>query len=211
MSEIIFRLAKPCDAKQIANCHWHVRDRYRQGIFLSLGEGFLRAYYKIVLNDPWEVVVCAVNKEGKIVGFTSSTIDAEAQAKNLRNHRIILGLFAAKYLILNPHLIKEVWRRYRSLNPSNNVPSFIHTSGVRGEYWCWDKNDDSYQSVELSKIGDGILYDLGYKESFFEVDILNKAVYKYHIKINKAQPLEEMTLPDGRVRVLFKKELSPKK
>ena len=29
MSEIRFRLAKPSDAKEIANIHWHVRERYR--------------------------------------------------------------------------------------------------------------------------------------------------------------------------------------
>ena len=57
MSEIRFRLAKPSDAKQIANCHWHVRDRYTTGIFLSLGESFLREYYKILLDDPYEVFI----------------------------------------------------------------------------------------------------------------------------------------------------------
>lgn len=46
MSEIRFRLAKPSDAKEIANIHWHVRERYTQGIFLSLGESFLRAFIK---------------------------------------------------------------------------------------------------------------------------------------------------------------------
>jgi hypothetical protein len=34
MSEIIFRLAKPCDANEIANVHYHVLDKY--------GEGFLQ-------------------------------------------------------------------------------------------------------------------------------------------------------------------------
>lgn len=35
MNDIRFRLAKPSDAKQIANCHWHVRDRY---IRIDMGE-----------------------------------------------------------------------------------------------------------------------------------------------------------------------------
>lgn len=59
MSNIRFRLAKPSDAKQIADCHWHVRDRYSTGIFLSLGKVFLTTFYKITLNDPYEMVVCA--------------------------------------------------------------------------------------------------------------------------------------------------------
>lgn len=40
MSNIKFRLAKPSDAKQIANVHWNVRERYQKGIFLSLGKIF---------------------------------------------------------------------------------------------------------------------------------------------------------------------------
>ena len=57
MSNIKFRLAKPSDAKQIADCHWHVRDRYTQGIFLSLGKRFLVSYYEVILNNGFEIKV----------------------------------------------------------------------------------------------------------------------------------------------------------
>lgn len=209
MSEIRFRLAKPSDAKQIANCHWHVRDRYSQGIFLSLGEGFLRAYYKIILNDPWEVVICAENEEGKIVGFTSATIDGRAQADNLRKHKIRLGFAAAKEILIHPRLFKEVWLRYKSLGDGEQ--KFVTVDGVRGEYWCWRKEEDSLLSVEMDHAKNHILYDLGYRECFFEVDKFNKQVYKFHLKVNKAEPIKEITLPDGRVRVLFKGKLKPSK
>lgn len=208
MSEIRFRLAKPSDAKQIANCHWHVRDRYSQGIFLSLGEGFLRTYYKIILDDPWEVVVCAENAEGKIVGFSSATIDGRAQADNLRKHKIRLGLAAAKAIVCHPKLFKEVWLRYKSLG--NGEQKFLTIDGVRGEYWCWRKDEEAGEkSVEIDRAKARILYNLGYREMYFEVDKFNKAVYKYHLRINKAEPVEEITLPDGRVRVLFKIKLRP--
>lgn len=211
MSVIRFRLAKPSDAKQIANCHWHVRDRYSQGIFLSLGEGFLRSYYKIILDDPWEVVVCA-EKEGRIIGFTSATIDGRAQADNLRNHKIRLGLAAAKAIILHPCLFKEVWLRYKSLDKAGNSQKFVTVDGVRGEYWCWRKDEeDSLMSVDLDQSKGHILYDLGYREAYFEVDKFNKQVYRFHLKVNKAEPIEEITLPDGRVRVLFKTVLKPGK
>jgi hypothetical protein len=211
MSVIRFRLAKPCDAKQIANCHWHVRDRYTQGIFLSLGEGFLRVYYSIILNDPWEVVVCAEREDGKIVGFSSATIDGRVQADNLRKHRIRLGFAALKSIILHPGLLKEIWLRYKSLKVNNDGPNFLTVDGVRGEYWCWNKDDDSLKSIEMDNIKSYILYDLGCRECFFEVDKNNKQVFKYHLKVNKAEPIEEITLPDGRERVLFKKTLRPNK
>ena len=211
MSEIRFRLAKPSDAKQIASCHWHVRDRYSQGIFLSLGEGFLRAYYKVTLNDPWEVVVCAERSDGVIVGFTSATLDATAQAESLRKHKLTLGLAAIKGLICNPSLIEGVWQRYRSISSSESGQKFVKTDGVRSEYVCWlkdDKNSMMYSVME--RVKRQILYDLGVKEYFFEVDKHNEKMLQYHMRVSKAVPVEEITLPDGRVRVLFKRELKRK-
>lgn len=207
MSEIRFRIAKPSDAKQLAYCHWHVRDRYTQGIFLSLGKSFLRTYYKIILDDPYEVVVCA-EKDGKVIGFSSATLDAASQAKTLKKHKIQLGFSALWAIVFKPSLIKGVWQRYRSLSNDKNVPEFVHTEGVRGEYWCWLKEyEDGFKSVEVGKAKENIIYDLGYKELLFEVDKFNKRVYKFYTKIEKCEPLEEITLPDGRERVLFKKNL----
>ena len=127
MSNIKFRLAKPCDAKQIANCHWHVRDRYTKGIFLSLGKSFLITYYKIILNDPYEIVVCAEKDNGKIIGFSSATLDAEKQATNLRSHKFQLAFSATWAIICKPFLLKEVWNRYKALKGSKDSPTFIHT------------------------------------------------------------------------------------
>lgn len=209
MTNIRFRLAKPCDAEQIANCHWHVRDRYSQGIFLSLGKSFLKAYYKIILNDPYEVVTCAERDDGKIIGFCSATIDAKKQAENLKSHKIYLGISAIMAIIKKPSLLKAVWQRYKSLSSTSNTPNFVHVEGVRCEYWCWMKDEeDILMSVELDKANACILYSLGIREVHFEVDKFNKAVYRYHVKINKCQPIEEITLPDGRVRVLLKSYLS---
>lgn len=207
MSEIKYRLAKPSDAKEISNIHWSVRDRYSQGIFLSLGKDFLYTYYKIILNDPWEVVVCAVNETGKILGFASTTMDAKEQSIRLRKNIFRLGLSALSTIIKHPSLALAVWQRYKSLRGNSKSPVFVHTEGVRGEYWCWLKDEDSLKSVELSNIKNKILYNLGVSEMFFEVDKFNKAVYNYHLKINKAEPVSEVTLPDGRIRVLMKKNL----
>lgn len=208
MSEIRFRLAKPSDAKQIANCHWHVRDRYTQGIFLSLGESFLRAYYKVILDDPWEVVICAEREDGKIVGFGSTTLDAAKQANNLRKHKISLGLAAMRYLLIHPSLFRELWLRYKSLK-GGDAPRYVHMDGVRGEYWCWLKGEDSLLSIDMDNAKEHILYDLGYRVSYSEVDKNNTQVYKYHLK--KYELVEEITLPDGRVRGLFKSILKPGK
>ena len=205
MSEIRYRLAKPSDAKEIADVHWHVRDRYTNGIFLSLGERFLRSYYKVLLDDPWEIVICAVNDDGKIVGFISSSLNAKERYENIKKHRLVLGWAAIKAIVCHPNLLPMVWNRYISLGKGKQ--KFVNTNGVRVGYWCWLKSDDSLKSTELGLVNYNILKDLGVKEYFFEVDKFNKAVYKYNLKIVKATPVEEITLPDGRVRVLFKKTI----
>lgn len=207
MSEIRFRLAKPSDAKQIADVQMHVKDRYNEGIALALGKRYLTSYYKIILNDPWEVFICAVNEDGKIVGFISDSLDAKERFRNIKKHRLRLGFAAMTSLILHPSLIKKVWLRYKSLDSKNSKEKFVHTEGVRVGYWCWLKSDDSLRSIDLNRANGAILRALGVKVIHFEVDKFNKAVYKFNIKVNKAEPVEEITLPDGRVRVLMRKYL----
>lgn len=207
MSEIRYRLAKPSDAKEIANLHWSVRERYKEGIFLSMGKDFLASYYKLTLNDPWEVVVCAVNEEGRIVGFTETTLDAKCKYKNVRSHKLYMGWIVLKALLRRPYLTKAVWQRYRSLDENNSGPKFFNVEGVRGAFWCWSKSDDSLKSYEMVKVKNDILRAVGIKEYRFEVDKQNKAVYKFHLKVNKAEPIEEIKLPDGRVRVVMRKRL----
>ena len=77
MAKYKLRLAKPSDAKEIANLHYSIREQGAPGIFAMMGKPFLKKYYKIVLNDPNEVVICAENEKGQIVGFNSSTLDAK--------------------------------------------------------------------------------------------------------------------------------------
>ena len=211
MSEIRFRLAKPCDAKALANCHWHVRDRYSQGIFLSLGKSFLRSYYKIILKDPNEVVVCAEHVNLGVVGFCNATLDAKAQAKTLKQHKVRLGLSALWAIVCKPSLLKAVWQRYRSLGSSSDSPSFVHTEGLRGEYWCWMKEaGDSFLSVELNQSMKNVVYDLGYREMYSEVDKFNKHVYKFFTMKKNIEVVEEITLPDGRERALLLEQLEHK-
>ena len=207
MNEIRYRIAKPSDAKEIADVHWHVRDRYKEGLFLSMGKGFLKAYYKVILNDPWEVVVCAVNENGKILGFISNSLDAKERYRNIKNHKLRLGFAAIKSVFFHPSVIKGIFLRYKSLNSNNSDVRFCNTEGVRVGYWCWLKDDDSLKSVELNRVSGKILRSLGVEVIYFEVDKFNKAVYKFNIKVNKAEPIEEITLPDGRVRVLMRKKL----
>lgn len=207
MSEIRFRLAKPSDAKQITNCHWHVRDRYTEGIFLSLGEKFLRAYYQVILDDPNEIIVCAENKDGEIVGFSSGSLNAESQAVSIRSHKVKLGFAALLGLIRHPSYFKGVWQRYTSLK-STDDHKFLHMKGARSEYLCWKKGaEGSISMMLLDKIKFKMMHELGIKEVFFEIDRQNERLFNAQQRMKNITLLEEYTLPDGRVRGLFRMDL----
>ena len=209
MNDIRFRLAKPSDAKQIANCHWHVRDRYSEGIFLSLGEGFLRAYYEIMLDDPNEIIVCAENKTGRIVGFSSGSLDAASQAETIRTHKMKLGFAALWGLLRHPSYIKDVWQRYASINSASSGKKFIHLEGARSEYLCWKKGEEgSISMMLLDKIKFKIMRELGIREVYFEIDRQNERLFNAQLRMKDIDLIEEYELPDGRVRGLFKKTLN---
>ena len=208
MGKIKFRLAKPSDAKQMTDCHWTVRDRYTDGIFLSLGKSFLRAYYEIVLDDPNEIVVCAENENGEIVGFSSGSLDAESQAKTIKNHKIKLGFAAMCGIIQHPPFLKGVWQRYRSLN-NKSEQQFLHMEGARSEYLCWKKGaDGTINMMLLDKIKFKMMAELGVKEVFFEIDRHNERLFNTQMRDKTITLLSEYQLPDGRTRGLFKKVLT---
>lgn len=208
MGKIKFRLAKPSDAKQMTDCHWTVRDRYTDGIFLSLGKSFLRAYYEIVLDDPNEIVVCAENENGEIVGFSSGSLDAESQAKTIKKHKIKLGFAAMWGIIQHPSFLKGVWQRYRSLN-NKSEQQFLHMEGARSEYLCWKKGaDGTINMILLDKIKFKMMAELGVKEVFFEIDRHNERLFNTQMRDKTITLLTEYQLPDGRTRGLFKKVLT---
>ena len=199
MSEIKFRLAKPSDAKQIAYVHYHVRDKYDQGFFAMVNYSFLKQYYKVMLNDPNEVFVCAENEEGKILGFNSGSLDASKQFATMRKKKWSFVVPLIMSSIKKPGIIKNALDRFK-FTKGESQNKYITDIGVRGEYWGWLPNQkDADASVEMHERWLAVMKSLGVKEIFFEVDIINKKIYKFH-KLNGAKILNTYGLPDGRER-----------
>ena len=126
-----FRIAKVSDYKRIAELHYKVRKKYKRGFFAKMGMPFLCQYYKIILNDPHELVLCAVAKDGAIHGFTSGTMNVEAQFKTLRRHSIKLIIASLPTILSNPKIIFDILERYRfSLGSSKE--KYVTREGARG-------------------------------------------------------------------------------
>jgi len=205
-----YRLGKPCDIKEIVNIHYSIRESYSIGVFAHLGKSFLHQYYKIILNDKNQLVVCAEDENGRIQGFCSATLNVESQFANIRNHKLALGFSAIKSIVRDPSLLKSLAERYKSLC-ENGAEKFIVTKGARGEYWAWSKTyQDSISALEMHEVHLKILKDLGVKQLNFEVDTINKKVLNFH-KFNGAEITKIMILPDGRERVLMRYNLVDRK
>jgi hypothetical protein len=210
MGQYKLRLAKLSDAKDIANLHYTVREQGALGIFARMGKPFIRKYYKVVLDDPNEIIVCAENKKGQIAGFNSYTLDAKAQMNNLRKNKIGLIFAALSSVIVNPKLIKPLIDRYKSMRKNSSTQYFVR-EGARAEYWVWSAAEkDPIESIDMQKACADVLRALGVEELFYEVDVANKKVMAYH-KLMKSIIIDTIILPDGRERCIIKCDLNRKK
>ncbi len=200
MSNIKFRLAKPSDAKQIAYVHYHIRDKYDQGFFAQVNYAFLKQYYKVVLNDPCEVVVCAEDENQKIVGFSSSSLDSERQFKMMRKKKFSFVFPLLTSALAKPKLIKSALDRFKSTK-GDSANEYVTSKGARVEYWGWlPGRDDSDLSIVMQDILFYTMKMLGAEKLYFEVDKVNKRIFKFH-KINGAEEVKTFVMPDGRERV----------
>lgn len=205
MSKIQFRLAKPSDAKAIATLHYKVRDTYSVGYFAQMGLPFLKAYYKVVLNDPYEVVVCA-EEDGQLCGFCSASLDINKQMERMNKKKFSLLWPALSSFIAKPSLIKATIKRWK-VSQHKDDEKLIPKEGARCEYWMWDaSNKNSAYSVALWNAYLQILYILGVKKFPLDVDDVNEKVMKFHL-LNKAVATEHITLSDGRERTLLEYDL----
>lgn len=200
MSNIRFRLAKPSDAKQIANVHLHIRDKYDQGFFAQVNYSFLKEYYRVMLDDANEIIICAEDENGKIIGFSSGSLDATKQMESMRDHKFSFVLPLITSAFSSPSLIKSALDRFRSTK-GESVNKYVATEGPRLEYWGWLPDaQGSEASVEMQEVLFLFMKTLGAEKLYFEVDKVNKKVLKFH-KFNGAVESTTYTLPDGRERV----------
>lgn len=199
MSEIRFRLAKPSDAEQIANVHYHVRDKYGEGFFAHVNKHFLKQYYKIILDDPYQIVVCAEH-DGQILGFSSGSMDAEKEFQHLRKNKWKFVWPLITTAIVRPSIIKDALDRFKSTS-EGSPKKFIHTEGARNEYWAWlPGRDDSYMSLYTQELMLYIMKCFGVTEVYGEMDSVNEKVVKMQTR-NGNKILERFKMPDGRERL----------
>jgi hypothetical protein len=206
---IFLRLAKPSDRKQLAELHYLSRSPSTPGFFSKVSRSFLRYYYKVVLDDPYSVVMCAATPDGKIKGFATGTLDAEKHFSRLSRHRVIFGLLVLPSMIKSPAVLWQAVARYRATKGKGET-RFVVTRGARTENWVWFPRDGS--SIWAGVLNNShlkVLRILGAEIVHFEVDVENTAVVRFSVG-NGAKLVDCIELDDGRRRNIYKYDLVEK-
>jgi hypothetical protein len=203
------RIAKPSDSRAIAGIHFASRDKFGLGFFAQVSKLFLVHYYRVVLDDPNSVVVCAEEDDGTICGFASATLDANMQFANIRKHKVRLGLALLPSIMMKPRVLLDALSRYRSTK-ANGDSKFVSVSGVRGEYWVWSaRGNNAIWAGVLNNTHLHVLKILGAKNLRFEVDANNLSVVRFSER-NGAELLSRVVLSDGRERLIMNYDLEKK-
>lgn len=193
-----YRLAKSCDAIRIAEIQSKIKEVNSLGIFCHMRIGFLKQYYKLIIEDPESVFICAIDDNNKIVGYNFMVLDAEKQNENIKKHKYELVLASISSILHKPKLLKQLINRYHSVE--NNDSKYLHNAGAHGGYWGWDPMyPNSEASLKLHELTLFIMKQLGTEVVFFEVDNDNTKILRFH-KINGAKIEKEIKLHDGRIR-----------
>lgn len=205
----MFRIAKLSDLQQITDLDYKVRIANSPGYFTMMGKSFLKEYYRIVLNDPYEVIICAEDLDGNLLGFNSASLDVKRQFIRMRKKKWRMVLASLPSFIKHPSLIKMTFQRYNATAGSHDK-RYIPEEGARGEYWVWDpEKPNGLLNAGLYSAFLKILYNLGVNILQFEVDADNETVLSF-VKRNKAYEVEKVTLQDGRERYLMEYNLKEK-
>ncbi len=202
------RLAKFCDAEQLAEVHGICGSEQSEGFMFKLGKTFLKKYYQIFLNERNSIIIVAENENGKIIGFNSGTIKAEEHIEELRKKKYTLLLASIPAIIRNPSLLRNVYLRYKS---TSNKGEFIITSGPRGEYWAWlPREKNSIGAVALSRGMLDCMKLLGVKYLRSEINVDNEKLLRVAQTMG-ANIVREFETPEGIKRYIMEYVLDRKK
>jgi len=202
-----FRIAKPQDARQIAHIHWCSSVEQPGGYMHKLGEGFLREYYKVLLNEPNSVVICAEDNDGEIHGFLSGSLKTEEHSSALKNNRARFLLATLPVIIKTPSLIRSIYSRQKLKSADEDVEGFIVLKGARSEYWGWLPSKPNHAAaIGLYQTWLALVGRLGVSSVRFEVDQQNDKIVKIHRKMG-ATIVKVIKTPDGTDRYIMEHKL----
>lgn len=173
----------------------------------KLGKNFLKAYYRILLDEVSSVVLCVEDTEGRIIGLVSGTLAADKHMTALKRNRVRLAIAAFPSLIRNPKLLGSMKARQQSGSADEDSGGYVVLTGAREEFWAWHPAARSAGgAIELHRTWLSVMRLLGITSVRLEVDRVNDKVEKIH-RLMGAQVIKEFSTPDGRQRLIMEYRL----
>jgi hypothetical protein len=194
------RLAKPSDVDAMAALH--LSAAHEGGFMDLLGRRFLRSYYRLLVDSPEGVVLCATGQFGDLIGFVAGTLDAAVQARRVRASRFSLALSTIPAVLRRPRMAARALQRYRSLGSASEGAFYYVPEGARAEYWAWSRDVDPSGALALFQSWMKLMRLLGARTIRCEVDAENTRVARIH-RVFGARECREITTPSGGKRILF--------
>jgi hypothetical protein len=204
---LLFRFAKPSDARHLAELHMTCGKKQIGSFMPLLGLRFLTAYYKILLSSEFSVVILAYcSEEKEFLGFHSGSIDAKEMRDAFSKAKFQLGWTAITSFWFRPKTLYEIIKRHRALQ--SNTSDFIIKDGARGEYWAWKPGGlPPYGAAKLHKLWHHIMYTLGCEYVRSEVNVEHARVRKVVIAMG-GKVISETTDLNGQARVMVEYDLA---
>lgn len=198
------RLGKCEDASAIAKIHMKCGKKQPDSFMHQLGFLFLKIYYQISIEEKHSVILVSEREDGVIVGFHSGTLLAEEHYRALKDHKILLGCACIPLIFTSPHLIKGIYKRYKSSQDSSS--KLTVKNGPRGEYWAWLSGEPIEESLRLHQTWHGIMKNLGARYVYSEINLTHKRVYKAATSLG-AEIVDQVLDSNGNKRAIVRYDL----
>lgn len=97
MSEYSYRKMESTDVKEVSLIHQAAFENF---FLTTLGLSFLETYYKACLKNQYTIAYCALDKDGKLVGFATGSLISKGYHKSVFLHHIFPFLISLAISIL---------------------------------------------------------------------------------------------------------------
>lgn len=103
-----------------------------KGFFLAtLGKSFLLTYYKAVLGSNETIAVCAVDDEGKFLGFGTGCVQAKGYHKRLICHHLFTFIFQGLVLIFTkPKALRRLVMNLDKISNKNDDGNYAELISI---------------------------------------------------------------------------------
>lgn len=103
MSEFSFRKMESSDVKEVSLIH---KAAFKSFFLTTLGIRFLETYYKACLSNSQTIAYCALDSDGRIVGFATGTLLAKGYHKSIfLKHLFVFLSSLAISIIKKPNIL----------------------------------------------------------------------------------------------------------